>query len=54
MNEQVTTFHIIDDADLDTVTGGIMPGDGGCIPFPFPMPFPHPGDEPSIFDSYPW
>jgi hypothetical protein len=49
-------FEPMNDHDLDTVRGGLVPGDGGCIPFPFPIPspFPHPSDEPSIFDSYPF
>lgn len=55
MNEQVTTFETIESLELDAVYGGLVPGDGGCIPFPFPIPSPFPGsDEPSIFDSYPW
>lgn len=55
MTEQATTFETIDTLELDAVHGGIVPGDGGCIPFPFPMPFPMPGGEPSIGDSSsPW
>jgi hypothetical protein len=56
MNDQTQTLESIDDNGLASVHGGVRPDDGGCIPMPFPIPLPFPGggEEPSIFDTFPW
>jgi len=58
MNREVESARItIDDIDTSAramseveasqVKGGVLPGDNGCIRYPFPFPFPYPKPFPS-------
>lgn len=48
-SNSIEGIHGLEDDRLDNVTGGVVPGDGGCIPpwldkiihrLPFPLPTP--------------